>query len=385
MYITLKTIIFVANSIALSLFIFIFILMINNHMPYGLLLQEAIPFFHTSESLGSILIPNIDLCDACSVFNDQTNSYVKNKNTNDDKINKIKQNKNSKNKANIVNTNSENKNNLDEPSQSSPSKSKTNQYNFDLTRLNDLDYLASKLYNVDKKTKLTHQDFNINKFISMPMKLNKSTSNNAKVLIFHTHSTETYKDSNNISDGVISLGKKLCDLLNNSYNIKTIHHIKSYDIVNGINNKFGAYERMEKDIKEIIKQQPDLEVLIDLHRDGVENNAHLVKNINGKPTAKIMFVNGICRLLDNNNNLSDINGITNPYTNQNLAFSFQMQMKLEELYPGITRKIYVNAYRYSLHMLPKSLLIEVGAQTNTRQEALNAIAPLAYALYQIIS
>jgi stage II sporulation protein P len=50
---------------------------------------------------------------------------------------------------------------------------------------------------------------------------------------------------------------------------------------------------------------------------------------------------------------------------------------MNELYPGITRKIYINAYRYSLHMKDKSMLIELGAQTNTIDEVYNTIDMLA--------
>ena len=57
-----------------------------------------------------------------------------------------------------------------------------------------------------------------------------------------------------------------------------------------------------------------------------------------------------------------------------------MKTAAERLFPDFTRKIYLNAYRFSLHMLPRSTLIEVGAQTNTKQEALNAMEPLAEVL-----
>ena len=54
-----------------------------------------------------------------------------------------------------------------------------------------------------------------------------------------------------------------------------------------------------------------------------------------------------------------------------------MQLATEELYPGLARRIYLKGYRYSLHMMPKSLLIEAGAQTNTVQEMRNAMEVLA--------
>ena len=85
-----------------------------------------------------------------------------------------------------------------------------------------------------------------------------------------------------------------------------------------------------------------------------------------------------------NNILTPIDNLPNPYINTNLALSLKMQMQADKLYPKLNRKIYINAYRYSLNMLPKSLLIEVGAQTNTKQEVLNSIDPLAEILASVL-
>jgi stage II sporulation protein P len=144
----------------------------------------------------------------------------------------------------------------------------------------------------------------------------------------------------------------------------------------------GSYERMEPAIRKILQQNPSIEVLIDLHRDGIEKGK-LVTTIDGKPTAKIMFVNGICKTMKDGE-LTEITSLPNPYLMDNLAFSLQMQLKANELYPGLMRKIYIKPYRYSLHMLPKSLLVEVGANTNTVEEARNAMAPLAKILCEVL-
>ena len=83
-------------------------------------------------------------------------------------------------------------------------------------------------------------------------------------------------------------------------------------------------------------------------------------------------MNGICKLLKNDV-LVPTKKLPNLYINTNLALSLKMQILANKLYPELNRKIYVNAYRYGSNMLPKSLLIEVGAKTNFKQEALNAI------------
>ena len=82
-------------------------------------------------------------------------------------------------------------------------------------------------------------------------------------------------------------------------------------------------------MEKILAENPTVEVLIDLHRDGVAEGTHLVTEINGKPTAKIMFFNGLSRSRTN----GDIDYLPNPYIQDNLAFSLQMQIDAENKYP----------------------------------------------------
>ena len=76
--------------------------------------------------------------------------------------------------------------------------------------------------------------------------------------------------------------------------------------------------------------------------------------------------------------------LPNPYIQQNLAFSFQMQLKAAEYYPGLTRRIYLKGYRYNMHLCPRTLLVELGAQNNTYEEAINACDPLAHILDMVL-
>ena len=62
-----------------------------------------------------------------------------------------------------------------------------------------------------------------------------------------------------------------------------------------------------------------------------------------------------------------------------------MQLTAAEYYPNLTRRIYLKGYRYNMHLLPKSLLVEVGAQTNSFQEAKNAMEPLADVLIKVLN
>ena len=254
----------------------------------------------------------------------------------------------------------------------------------DINKLNDLDYLKQKFYTVDSKTGLSSDYFNVNDFLNTSVKVDKD-GDEPKVLIFHTHSQEMFIDSdkNDIYEGIVGAGARLAQTLEEVYGIKTIHYVDTFDVVDGKNQITGAYERMEPVIRKILEENPSIELVIDLHRDGVSEDTHLVETINGKPTAKIMFFNGISRI-NEDGELKDIDYLENPYIKQNLALSFKMQKRAMEKYEGFTRKIYINAYRYSLHMKPLSMLIEAGAQTNTKEEIYNAMDLLADLINDVV-
>lgn len=93
-----------------------------------------------------------------------------------------------------------------------------------------------------------------------------------------------------------------------------------------------------------------------------------------------MFFNGMSRF-----KLSgDIDYLKNPYRFENLALGLQMKVNAECYYPGFTRRNYVNAYEYNLSLGKQCMLIEVGAQTNTYQEAKNAAEPLAVLIKKVL-
>jgi stage II sporulation protein P len=106
--------------------------------------------------------------------------------------------------------------------------------------------------------------------------------------------------------------------------------------------------------------------------------------MNGAKMAQVMFFNGICRKIKNGE-LLPAAGLSSPYVQENLALSFKAQLMANDIFPNFTRRVYIQAYRYNLHMLPKSMLIEVGAQTNTEEEALNAVGPLAKILASVLN
>lgn len=140
-----------------------------------------------------------------------------------------------------------------------------------------------------------------------------------------------------------------------------------------------AYNYALEGVERILKENPSIQVILDIHRDGVGENVHLVSEVDGKPTAQIMFFNGLSQTPE-----GPIAYLPNPYRKENLAFSLQLKLGAEAYYPGYTRKIYLKGLRYNEHLLPRSCLIEVGAQNNTYKEALNAMEPLAELLAMVL-
>lgn len=251
-----------------------------------------------------------------------------------------------------------------------------------MEKLMDYEYLLGNFYAVDSNTMADPELLNAQKLMGKDMTLDQS-SDGPKVLIYHTHSQEAFIDSaeGDPSTTILGMGAYLSELLNDTYGILTIHHEGIYDLVDGKMDRSMAYELAEPEIQKILSENPSIEVVIDLHRDGVGEGTHLVTEVNGKPTAQIMFFNGLSRTRANGN----ISYLANPYIEDNLAFSLQMQVAAVNKYPGFTRHIYLRGYRYNMHVKPKTLLIEAGAQTNTVEEMRNAMEVLADTLHTVLT
>lgn len=250
-----------------------------------------------------------------------------------------------------------------------------------MERLNDFEYLVSNFYTVDSVTYINPSELNASELLGKDLRIDLSTGG-SKILIYHTHSQETFVDSDNDpSTSIVGIGRYLTEILNNKYKIPTIHHEGVYDLINGKLDRSEAYEFAKPEVEQILAENPSIEVVIDLHRDGVADTTHLVTEINGKPTAQIMFFNGLSRTRVN----GDLVGMANPYLQDNLAFSLQMKIAAETKYPGFARRNYLRGYKYNMDLMPRMLLIEAGAQTNTVEEMRNAMEVLADLLNSVLT
>lgn len=247
-----------------------------------------------------------------------------------------------------------------------------------LEKLNDFDYLIQHYYTVDKSTTINSSQLVVQNLLNKDCTIQKTTEDVPQILIYHTHGSEGYADSTpgDPNTSVIAVGNRLTQLLQDTYGYHVLHDTGIYDT-----DRDHAYNVAAPVIQKILQDHPSIEVVIDLHRDGVADTTRLAANINGVDMAQVMFFNGLSKTTAT----GDIDYLRNPYIEDNLAMSLKMQLAATELYPGFTRKIYLKSYRYNMHLCPKSLLIEVGAQTNTLQEAVNAMDPLAQVLDRVLS
>ncbi len=250
-----------------------------------------------------------------------------------------------------------------------------------LKRSKSRSYLLKNFYITDSSTSIDNSIFNVEKLLSKDVTMKKS--NKPQILIFHTHgASEAFIDSKKgkQSDSIIGVGSRLSYILRKKYGYNVIHDTTAYDKINGSIDRNKAYNNAAAGISEILEKNPSIEVVIDLHRDGVGNAVHRLTTIDGKRTAQVMFFNGLSR-----NASGNIDYLYNKNLQANLSFSLQMKLKCMENYPDFAKPVYLKNYRYNMHLREKFLLIELGNENNTVEEAKNAMEPLAKVLDQVLT
>ena len=245
----------------------------------------------------------------------------------------------------------------------------------------DSDTLRSYCYNITYPDCVKNDELDAGSLLDKDISLDMSTGG-YKVLIYHTHSSESFVDSRpgEVDDTVIGLGDKLADVLTETYGIPVYHDTTEYDMMTGVLDRNASYDYSREGVAAILESHPEIEVMIDLHRDGVPDDVHLVTDVDGRPTAQIMLINGMCR--DEAGN--DVDYWCNDNKVDNMAFSLQTYLAGRANYGDIMRKIYISTSRYNMDLMPHAMLAEIGAQTNTVEEEQNAIAPFAAMLAKVL-
>lgn len=244
-------------------------------------------------------------------------------------------------------------------------------------QLQNSEFMKKTFYTEDATTMIRTEQIEYNTLMSFDATM-KQSPQAPQILIYHTHSQEAYIDSDlqDASTTILGVGEHLAAILRTEYGFNVLHHMGQYDV----DSRDDAYAKAAVGLETVLEENPSIEVIIDLHRDAVGEGSKLVTTIQGQEMAQFMFFNG----LSYTRARGELTSLPNPYIQENLAFAFQMKLAADEYYPGLTRKTYLKGYRYNLQYKPKSLLVELGAQTNTVEEAMNACYPLAHIISMVL-
>ena len=207
------------------------------------------------------------------------------------------------------------------------------------------------------------------------------TINKENILIFHTHTCESYTPSENynyeqtgtyrttdLNYSVARVGAELTNQLT-SYGYNVLHNTTYHDWP----AYSGSYGRSLETVKELLKNT-DTDVVIDLHRDAIGDYSYApIVKIGSEEVSQMMFVIG-----------TDGGGLEHQNWEQNLKFAVKLQEKANELYPGLFKPIILRNSRYNQHLAKAACIIEVGATGNTMEQCLNSMKYLAKVISEVV-
>ncbi len=241
--------------------------------------------------------------------------------------------------------------------------------------------------NVQVQSKIP-EDFytlNIEKLLEEKADLKISDASQPTVLIYHSHSTESYtlldagfytESSNSktkdISRNMVRVGDEICKILEER-GIGVIHDREIHD-----SSYNEAYDSSRKSVQDYLEKYPSIEITIDVHRDSITyKNGTKVKptaTVNDKKAAKMMIISGC-----------EYGSVENfPNWEDNLRFSCAVTNKLATMYDGLMRPILFSERKYNMDLTKNSFLLEIGTDANTLDEACYSGRLFADALAELL-
>lgn len=272
-----------------------------------------------------------------------------------------------------------------EPESSSVAVSENNTVSGKILTKTILPSSAKLSYNGIYLKNSTDAPINLREEFEAPFSLALDETAEPQVLIYHTHATESFMLENrdyytegdaarstDTSINMVAVGDKLRTQLEAAgigvLHDKTLHDYPSYN---------GSYTASAKTIKSYLQKYPSIKIIIDVHRDalggGGNDKTKLVAEINGKTAAQVMLVMG------------SQTGVVTTYPDwkENLHLAMRLQQTMESMYPSLARPILLASKKYNQNLSKGAMLLEVGTDANTLEEALysaelvgNALAAL---------
>ena len=210
-------------------------------------------------------------------------------------------------------------------------------------------------------TNSTSYTINPNEFVGAQPTFDLQCDQSPEILIMHTHTTESFGDfGDRNADGeknIVAVGAVMKQVFEENgigvIHDTTVHDYPSYQ---------GAYTRALSTIENNLKQNPSIKIVLDIHRDGYvyADGSKLCKTttINGESVAQAMLVCG-----------TDSMGLYHPQWRENLKLAAKIQSSAAQMYPSLMRSVDLRTERFNMHTTNGSLLIEIGANGNTLDEA----------------
>lgn len=232
----------------------------------------------------------------------------------------------------------------------------------------------------------TQQSLDLERILQDKPEINISDKSKPAVLIFHTHTTESYEilnrgwyaqdyvtRSNSADRNMVRVGKEIKQQLEKA-GYSVIHDTEVHDA-----KYTGAYAHSRKSVEDYLKKYPEIQIVLDVHRDAIEqDDGTRIKptaNILGKDAAQIMIISG-CE----EGKVTDF-----PDWKKNLTFALELQSVCEEMYPGLMRPLYFCQRKYNMDLSPNNLLVEMGSSANTLEEAAYSGRLLGSALVKLLN
>ena len=228
------------------------------------------------------------------------------------------------------------------------------------------------------------KEINIGDYITKKIEANIIKSE-PSVLIYHTYTSESYElldrgfytnerdvRSDNNTENVVRIGKEICTVLeSNGY--KTIHITECFDTQYN-----GAYERSRQVVSEILRANPSIQIVLDIHRDSIylKEGARIktVTEIEGKKVAQVLITTG-CEC----GNVKDF-----PNWEKNLVFALKLQKQLTDDYVTLARPLTIASKKMNMDLIPCALSVEIGTDSNTLTEAVFSSRLFAESLSEVL-
>lgn len=190
---------------------------------------------------------------------------------------------------------------------------------------------------------------------------NKISSQLPLIALYNTHTSETYELTDGLAHlkgkagGIAIVAREIQKAIEDKYKIAVAYSPILHDLSF---NK--SYVESEKTVKKILKDNPKLEMIFDIHRDGSMSREQSMVRINGKNVARILIVVGTNARAEH------------PKWRENLEFARKIAAKMDLMYPGLCRGVSIKQGRYNQQYSPHAILIEIGSSKNTTDEAVAA-------------